>query len=111
MSYSTDLRKRVVAAFDKGKSISAVARQFDVARSTVRDWRERARQDRLEPDKTGPQQNVKLTPADLELIRRKTQQQPGITLAELCTLVSVDVVPSTIWRAMQQLGLPFKKSP
>lgn len=111
MSYSIDLRKRVVAALGKGKSISAVARQFDVARSTVRDWHQRAKQDRLKPDKTGPQSNVKLTPADLELIRRKTQQQSGITLAELCTLVSVDVVPSTIWRAMRQQGLSFKKRP
>jgi len=51
MSYSMDLRLRVVAAVEAGASMWSVAQRFDVAHPTVRAWRDRAREGRLEPDK------------------------------------------------------------
>ena len=39
MTYSMDLRERVVAAVESGQSIAAVSRRFEVSRPTVRDWR------------------------------------------------------------------------
>ncbi len=110
MTYSMDLRTRVVAAIEASDSVSSVMRRFDVSRPTVRDWYDRAQRGALKPSKTGPKGPIKLTAADEQLMRDMIAKEPGITAMQLIPLLSVQVVESTVCRAMKRLGLVLKKS-
>ena len=110
MSYSMDLRRRVVAAVEAGESMWSVAKRFAVAYPTVRDWRERARAGRLEADKPGPTRPRVLTEADDQLMREQVAARPGITAKELQAMLSVHVTISTVCRRLIALGLRLKKS-
>lgn len=110
MTYSMDLRERVVAAADAGEAIAVVARRFDVARPTVRDWRDRARRGALTPGVPGPKGPVKLTEADDQLMRERVASRPGITAMQLIPLLSVAVAECTVCRRLKRLGLRLKKS-
>ena len=110
MTYSMDLRLRVVAAVNRGDSIAEVARRFNVSRPTVRDWRDRTARGGLEPDKPGPKQPVKLTRADDALMRLQISKRPGITANELIPMLSQPVVESTVCRRLKKMGLRLKKS-
>lgn len=109
MTYSMDLRQRVVAAVNDGLPIAQIARRFGIERSTVRDWSKRAKADNLTPGKPGPTGPVKLTPADMQLIRQAVASRPGVTARELMPRLSVSVVESTVCRAFARLGLSRKK--
>ncbi len=110
MTYSMDLRKRVVAAVQDGVAIAAVARRFSVAWPTVRDWRDRAERDALPPGVPGAKGPVKLTPADDQVMREAVAARPGVTAMQLQPLLSVHVVESTICRRLKKLGLTLKKN-
>ena len=49
MTYSMDLRERVVAEVESGEAIAVVARRFSVSRPAVKDWRDRAQRGELTP--------------------------------------------------------------
>ena len=110
MTYSMDLRERVVAAVEAGDTIAAVARRFAVSRPTVRGWRDRARRGELSPGKPGPRGPIKLTADDDRVMREAVAARPGITAWELRPRLSVPVVDSTICRRLKKLGLSLKKS-
>lgn len=110
MTYSMDLRERVVAALEAGEPIAVVGRRFGVARPTVRDWWRRYQRGALSPQTPGPKGPVKLTAADEALMREMLRQRPGITARQLMEHLSVDVVESTVCRAIKRLGLSLKKS-
>jgi len=110
MTYSMDLRERVVAAVDEGEPIAAVARRFQVARPTVRDWRDRARRNALTPGIPGPKSPTKITPQDDQLMREQIARRPGITANQLRALLSVEVAECTVCRRLKKLGLTLKKS-
>lgn len=42
LTYSMDLRKRVVIEVEAGESIASVARRCSASRPTVRNWRKRS---------------------------------------------------------------------
>ena len=110
MTYSMDLRERVVAAVNDGESTTEVARRFAVSRPAVREWRDRAERGELEPRKPGPKGPRKLTKKDDKLMRRLIAVKPGITAKELMPQLSVVVVESTVCRRLKKLGLSLKKS-
>lgn len=110
MTYSMDLRQRVVAAAEAGEAIASVAKRFSVARPTVRGWVSRHRRGELEPRVPGPKGPVKLTAADEQTLRQAVAAQPGITAKQLMGRLSVAVVESTVCRALRRLGLRLKKS-
>ena len=109
MAYSMDLRERVVQAVECGASVTKVARQFNVSRPAVRDWRDRARRGKLTPGVPGPKRPTKLTEADDRLMRKQVAARPGITAMELIPMLSVPVVESTVCRRLRHLGLRLKK--
>ena len=108
--YGMDLRRKVVAALDQGHSVASVARRFEIDEKTVRSYRRRAAEQRLEPDRGGPKGPTKLTDADLSTLRALVRADPGITLRELQGRLSVRVAESTVCRALKRLDLSFKKS-
>ena len=110
MTYSMDLRERVVTAVESGEAIASVARRFSVAWPTVRDWRDRHRRGELTPRTPGPKGSVKLTAADEQRMGQAVAAQPGITAKQLIPMLSVQVVGSTVCRALKRLGLSLKRS-
>jgi transposase len=111
MTYSMDLRRRVVDAAEQSPVIASVAKQFNVDPSTVRDWVKRHEQNQLESCKPGPKKPRKLSRDDDALICRKLKENPGITANELIPMLSEPVVESTVCRAMKRLGFRLKKVP
>ena len=108
--YGMDLRRKVVSALADGQTVASVARRFDVDEKTVRSYRRRASQGRLEPRRSGPKGPTKLTEADLRTLREQVAADPGVTLWQLQRKLSVPVAESTVCRALQRLGLSLKKS-
>jgi transposase len=113
--YSQDLRDRVLAALKAGKKSQAeVAETFGISLSTVEKWWhswQATGQNAARPRRSGPKRT--LAECD-DLIRIVVQEQPDVTLDELCARVAdsrgVSASRSMMCRTLQALGLPLKKS-
>jgi len=111
MPIPVQTRKKMLDAIERGEPIVSVARRFEVSETGLHKLRRTVRErGTLEPAKTGPKGHVKLTDADLQLMRQQVAANPGITLLELRDMLSVQVAESTVCRALQKMGLSFKKS-
>jgi putative transposase len=101
MTYSVDLRKRVVAFVREGGSKSEAARIFGVARSCVYDWLSR---DNLKPKKHGRRKR-KLDWAALE---RHIEEYPDLLLRERAAHFGVRMY--SIQYACRQMRISHKKN-
>jgi len=111
MVHSIQLRKKVLAALDRGESAASIARRFEIGERTVYRLQQRRRAGRpIEPDKCGPRRPTKLTPADDAVLREQIRLRPGITAQELIPQLGVEVAISTVCRRLKRLGLSLKKS-
>lgn len=111
MAHSLQLRRKVLAALERGESAASIAQRFEIGERTVYRLQERQRQgDSIEPNKTGPKRPTKLTPQDEQLLREVVVKQPGITAKQVTSMLSVQVVESTVCRAWKRLGITLKKS-
>src|SRR5688572_4304542 len=110
-AYSLDLRKRVVRAFDSGKSAAAVAEQFDVSLA----WVYRLVQRRRETGTIEPRKQIKFRgralsrDQEVRLVALITAR-PDATLAELQHALPTRAALSTLWRTIDRLGLTVKKN-
>src|SRR5262249_18903200 len=108
--YSADLRLRVLADCDEGGATPAVASRYRVSESWVRRLKQRRRETGwIEPvaQRHGPR--PKWAPharAIAEAVRRDLDA----TLEELRAALGLDLGISTLWRAIDALGLTLKKS-
>ena len=107
-SYSMDLRRRVLAMSDAGRGTREVARVFSVSESWVRRVKQRCR----EHGERGPRSRGGATviKVDRQRLTELVAQQPDATLEQLRDRLGVDCVVSTIYEALKQLKLTFKKS-
>lgn len=110
-AYSMDLRVRVVAAVDAGEAPVAVARRFDVSRSWVFKLLRRRRQSGSFTAQLGRRGRVPKLADRRDMLLALVAQRPDATLEELREQLDVRVSISTLWSALQRLGLAFKKSP
>jgi len=114
-AYSQDLRERVIAAVEAGEqSRPELAETFEVSESTIDKWLKRWRDTGCVaalPFAGGRRRALK---ACATVLRAAVQQQPDVTLAELCERVEahtgVTASGSMMSRELQQLALPRKKS-
>ena len=108
--YSQDLRDRVLAAVDGGLATRVVATRFSVRESWVRRLKQRrAATGEITPRPFG-QGRVPFHRRQETAIRAAVAERPHRTLAELRTHLGVRVQLSTLWSALQALGLSWKKS-
>ena len=115
-AYSLDLRERVVAAYEKGKTtISAVAGQFSVGETFVKKMLRQKRASgslkRL-PSRAGAKKV--LEPKHCQWLAKQVKEQPDATLRELQTGLlerqAISVSRATVSRELRRMRLPRKKS-
>lgn len=115
-TYSTDLRERVVRAYEKGDgSIRQLARRYEVSKNTVQAWLERKR-------RTGGVTPLPATGGKVsrlvgfeDHLNAMVQKYPDYTLTQYCETwlehQGVAVAESTMCRWLQQWELTLKKNP
>src|SRR5919199_3005907 len=113
-AYSLDLRERVVRAVGDGQSQAAVARTFQVSRSTVKRYLAQQRRTGSLMPKQPTRQPPQLGPAQQPALLVQLEAHPDATLAEHCTRWAteqgVTVSVPTMWRAIARLGWTPKKT-
>lgn len=108
--YSMDLRVRILADCTAGMSTSAVAAKYTVSPSWVRRLKQRRRETgETEPRPQKRRGRVPLHETHADALRQAVKDQPDATLAEIAAKLQFTVALSTVWRALDRLGLSFKK--
>jgi putative transposase len=113
--YSIDLRQRIVDAYRKGEgSVRELARRFVVSPNTVQNYLNLERETgSVEPRPHGGGPAPKLDDAGVQEVRTLIEEKNDRTLDEIAkeleTRRNVHVGRSTVWRALDRLGLPRKK--
>lgn len=115
MTYSQDLRERVIAAVEKGEDSHAdIAEHFKIHESTLDKWWARYQTTgscAALPATGGPQRTLQVCES---VIRGALRKQPDATLVELCECVQashhLSASPSMMSRELKLLDLPRKKS-
>ena len=110
-AYPLEYRRRVLADCDRGLSTRAAATKYNVSESWVRRLKQRRRQDgSITPraPATGPKPSWH---AYADRLRAAIAATPDATLEELRDQLGLAVALSTLWRAVNALGLSVKKSP
>lgn len=109
--YAKDLRVRVLADCDKGLGTRTVATKFSVSESWVRRLLQRRRESgeiEARVGRTGPRPSWD---SYADRLRDAIAKTPDATLAELREQLELKVALSTLWRAVNALGLTVKKKP
>ena len=109
--YSMDLRTRVVRDSDAGMPSKDVAAKYSVSLS----WVNRVKQRQRETGEIAPRKQTKCRGRTLDaqqefrLVALITVK-PDATLAELRDALPTTAALSTLWRAIDRLGLTVKKN-
>ncbi len=101
MTYSIDLRKRVVNFVNEGGSKAEASRRFEVSLWCVDDWCKRE-------DLAPKAQSLRHRKIDKEALRRHVAQYPDALLRERAELFGVRI--NAIWSMMRKMKLTYKKS-
>ncbi len=110
-AYSLDLRKRVVSAYDHGIAPGEVAARFEVSLAWVYRLIQRRRDTgSIEPRKQTKFRRRALSAADEARLVALITTRPDATLAELQQALPTRAALSTLWRAIDRLGLTVKKN-
>lgn len=110
-AYSMDLRTRVLKDFDAGLSSKELAAHYHVSRA----WVDALKQRRRETGAFAPIKQTKfrrraLVEAETARLAALVAARPDATLTELREALRTSVGLTTIWRALNQLDLTFKKN-
>ena len=111
-AYSEDLRKKVVAAIERGMSKAQAARLFDVSLSSVKRYSRMAREGgSLEPRKS-PGRPRKADEKARLLLEKDVEERPAATISQrrrfLEHITSTTLSDSTVRRLMKRLGFSQK---
>lgn len=105
--YSQDLRNRVLRAYDRGMKTRQIAETFGVSPA----WARRVQQRRRETGETTPRRmgSPGVTIVDRAQLAALVREHPDATLAEFRSYLGVKCALSTLCKALQMMGLSFKK--
>ncbi len=112
MTYSMDLRERVVQACDEKRgSREHIAKLYGVSTAWIRRLLQRRRErGTITPKPHGGGRPPKLAGRKLERLKELVEQQPDATLSELRDRCGVEASIMAIHRALQRLESRLKKS-
>ena len=112
VAYSIDLRERVLAAVDAGEETQEqIARRFTVSTRWIRKLIAR----RAETGEIGPQPNPGgrkplIQGETAQALRDAIAKDPDATLQELREAIGFGGCTVTVWRALERLKIPRKKT-
>jgi transposase len=107
MSYSLDLRERVVTYVESGSSRASAARLFNVGERTVRRWLDLKKETGdLLPRPHGGGYPPKI---DLSELKKFVDSNPNQTLLDLEKEFSAS--GASLWQALKKLDYTYKKNP
>ena len=111
-AYSEDLRKKIVAAIERGMSKAQAARLFDVSLSSVKRYSRTVREGgSLEPRKS-PGRPPKADEKARVLLERDVQERPSATIGQrrrfLEHITATTLSDSTVRRLMKRMGFSQK---
>ncbi len=111
-AYSEELRKKIVAAIERGMSKAQAARLFDVSLSSVKRYARTARQGgSLEPRKS-PGRPRKADEKARVLLEKDVEERPAATISQrrhfLEHITATTLSDSTVRRLMKRLGFSQK---
>jgi transposase len=105
-----DLRVRVMGDLESGMTVPAVAEKYHVSTRTVFNWKSLQKANgscRPRCGRTGPK--PKLTD-DRERILATVAEEPSLTLVELRDRLNLAVSVKTLWLALRNWNIVWKKS-
>jgi transposase len=109
-AYSQDLRLRILEDCDGGMTTRVVATKYRVSESWVRRLKQRRRETgETTPRSSRPKTAKKTLAEHAELLRQLVRENADATLDELRARLPVAVGRTTLWRALAELKLSFKK--
>ena len=107
--FSLDLRQRILQDVLAGMTYAQVGRKYSVSAEFVRRFHRRFEATR----EVGPRPSIpRVVPFHQRheaTIRDAVANNPGLTLEQLRTRLGLDVSIGTLWQALRQLKLTFKK--
>jgi transposase len=113
MAYSLDLRKRVLAALERGMEVDEAVSTFQVGRSTIFRWQAQQRMTGTLAARTSPGRRRLIAPSAEAVLRAQLEQQPDATLAQHVAAWSATEHPpvsvATMARAIARVGITRKK--
>jgi transposase len=111
-AYSTDLRKKILDAVDRGMPKSVAARTFGVSRASVKRYAAARREGRALTPKKHPGSRPKLDERARKILEADVEERPAITLEQRCRflkqMVGVSVSESTLSRLLRKMGFSPK---
>ena len=112
--YSLDLRERVVASVEGGRSRRKTARQFAVSIASVVRWTQRNRQTGSPAAKPMGGRRPRKLADERDWLLARLAEKPDLTLhellAELAAKREIIVACDTLWRFLRREGISFKKN-
>jgi transposase len=114
-AYSEDLRKKIVAALERGMSKAEAARTFDVSLSSVKRYARTVRQgESLTPKKSPGRTRIVDHKAQV-LLKEDVKERPAATIGQrrrfLEHVTGKDLSDSTVRRLMKRMGFSQKTEP
>lgn len=111
-AYSEDLRKKIVAAIERGMSKAQAARTFDVSLSSVKRYSRTARKgESLEPRKS-PGRPRKVDEKAQVLLEEDVKERPAATISQrrrfLEHMTATTLSDATVRRLMKRMGFSQK---
>jgi transposase len=111
-AYSEDLRKKIVAAIERGMSKAQAARLFDVSLSSVKRYARTARRGEPLTPKKSPGRPRKADEKARVLLEEDVKERPAATIGQrrrfLEHLTGTTLSDSTVRRLMKRLGFSQK---
>jgi transposase len=111
-AYSEDLRKKIVAALERGMPKSQAARLFDVSLSSVKRYARSARRGEPLTPKKSPGRPRKADEKARALLEEDVRERPAATIGQrrrfLEHLTGTTLSDSTVRRLMKRMGFSQK---
>lgn len=111
VTISTDLRERIVAAYDRGDGTRLqIAERYDVSLGLVKKLLvQRNQTGDIAPRHRFSGRKPKITPKDEQRLKRLVDEHPDMTLEELRDALGVECTPQAIHYVLLRMNLPLKK--
>lgn len=108
---SNDLRKRIVAAYDRGDGTrQQIADRYDVSLGMVKKLlQQRRATGDIAPRHRYSGRKPTITARHKRTLRRLVREHPDMTLEELEEALGLGLTPQAIYYALERMGLSLKK--